>query len=201
MDILKAYDLFLSRDQSSKFQGYFSTDWSHLWLLYHGRNNHILVLSKRYMKHNNTPLDDQNELLAFAKRLFNNFFLEMQLRCYIAQPSPTPLDTQLGILPFPTSQNETCTIHCNSSGSSVRSAIVASSPSRYDLWTLYFKRSKTWDGSGTECVLVDPRQRKHLVLSYFEFKCTNNTTEYEALVLCLQKALSLNVVMLNMIGD
>jgi len=34
-----------------------------------------------------------------------------------------------------------------------------------------------------------------------EFECTNNVVEYEALVLCLQKAISLNVVILKVVGD
>ena len=35
-DILKAYGLVLSRDWSAKMNGYFSSDWSHLWLPYKG---------------------------------------------------------------------------------------------------------------------------------------------------------------------
>lgn len=42
---------------------------------------------------------------------------------------------------------------------------------------------------------------KHLALSCLQFECTNNTVEYEVLILCLQKALSLNIVMLKMVGD
>eukprot|EP00253_Pinus_taeda_P023107 PITA_23107 len=69
------------------------------------------------------------------------------------------------------------------------------------MWTMYFDRSKTQEGSGSGCVLTDPLHRKHLISSHLEFECTTNTTEYEALVLGLQKAINLNVVVLKVAGD
>ena len=36
VDIPKAYGVILSRDWSSKINGYFTTYWSHLWLSYKG---------------------------------------------------------------------------------------------------------------------------------------------------------------------
>ena len=36
VDIPETYGVILSRDWSAKLNGYFSTDWSHLWLLYKG---------------------------------------------------------------------------------------------------------------------------------------------------------------------
>ena len=35
-DILDAYGLVLSRDWSAKLEGYFASDWSHMWLPYKG---------------------------------------------------------------------------------------------------------------------------------------------------------------------
>ena len=43
VDIPKAYGVILSRDWSTKLNGYFVTDWSHLWLPYKGRPNKIKV--------------------------------------------------------------------------------------------------------------------------------------------------------------
>ena len=74
-------------------------------------------------------------------------------------------------------------------------------PCTDDLWTLYFDLSKTQDSSRARCVLIDPRKRKQLVLGHLEFECKNNTAEYEALILGLQKALNLNVAMLKVVGD
>lgn len=72
VDIPEAYGVFLRRDWSSKLQGYFAIDWSHLWLMHKGRNNLIRLLLERYMKHNVTPFNGENESLAFAKLMFNN---------------------------------------------------------------------------------------------------------------------------------
>jgi ribonuclease HI len=41
--------------------------------------------------------------------------------------------------------------------------------------------------SGVGCILIDPEQHKTLISYHLEFKCTNNTTEYEALVQGLKK--------------
>ena len=51
VDIPKAYGVILSRDWSSKLNGYFATDWSHIWLPYKGQSNKIKVEHERYMKH------------------------------------------------------------------------------------------------------------------------------------------------------
>lgn len=118
MDIPNAYGVLLSRDWSIKLQGYFATNWSHLWLPYKGRNNQIWVFPESYMKHNVTALNEENEPLDFIELMFDNCFMETQLGCYLAEPSPAPLDTQLGLLPCPTGENETCIVVCNSISSS-----------------------------------------------------------------------------------
>ena len=51
VDIPKSYGLLLRRDWSAKLQGYFSTDWSHLWLPYKGNPNQIRVNNEAHMKH------------------------------------------------------------------------------------------------------------------------------------------------------
>lgn len=66
---------------------------------------------------------------------------------------------------------------------------------------MYSNGSKTQDGSGSGCVLIDPKHRKHLISSCLDFECVNNTNEYEALILGLHKVISLNVVALNVVGD
>jgi len=39
--IPEAYGLLLSKDWSNKLEGYFATEWSHMWLPYKGRRNQI----------------------------------------------------------------------------------------------------------------------------------------------------------------
>jgi ribonuclease HI len=69
------------------------------------------------------------------------------------------------------------------------------------IWTLYFDGSKSQEGSGAGCILIDPRGRRHSLSCRLEFECTNNTTEYEALVQGLKKAIDLNVKELKVFGD
>ena len=84
VDIREYYGLLLSRYWSSKIQGYFSIDWSHLWLPYKGRNNQIRVESEPYMKHTVTDLDATNEPVSFAQEELGMCFLESMFGCYQA---------------------------------------------------------------------------------------------------------------------
>ena len=51
-DILEAYGLVLSRDWSAKLNGYFASNWSHMWLPSKGSPNQIKVIIEPHMKHN-----------------------------------------------------------------------------------------------------------------------------------------------------
>lgn len=144
-----------------------------------------------------TPFNGYVEPRDFAKLFFGNYFLETQLGCYLAYPSPISPDTHLDLLPCPNVDIELYTI----SSSSVSSTNVVRNPRTYDMWTMYFDGSKTQECSRDGCVLIDPLQRKQLISSGLEFKCTNNTAEYEELILGIQKAIDLNVVVLKVVGD
>ena len=65
----------------------------------------------------------------------------------------------------------------------------------------FFYGSKTLEGSGVGCVLIDPKKNKHFLSCILEFECTNSTTEYEALVQGLRKAIELKVENLKVYGD
>lgn len=174
-----------------------------MWLLYKGKWNQIWVLYERYMKHNVTPINGENEPLAFIEIMFGNCLLETTLGCYPTWPAPTPPNTQLGLLSCPTDCNKTCITQCtnSSSSSSISSTSTSSGPCTDKLWTIYFDRSKAQDVLGVGCVLIDPYNKKHLISSRLGFECMNNVAEYQALMLGLQKAISLNVVMLKVVGD
>ena len=58
-------------------------------------------------------------------------------------------------------------------------------------WILYFDGSKTMEGSGAGCVLIDPEKNKYFLSCRLEFECTNNTAKYKALVQGLKKAIEL----------
>jgi len=50
------------------------------------------------------------------------------------------------------------------------------------VWTLYFDGSKSQEGSGAGCILIDPKGKQNFLSCRLEFECTHNTIEYEALV-------------------
>ena len=57
------------------------------------------------------------------------------------------------------------------------------------------------EGSGDDCVLIETRKNKHFLSCILEFKCTNNTAEYEVLVQGLRKAIELKVKNMKVYGD
>jgi ribonuclease HI len=69
------------------------------------------------------------------------------------------------------------------------------------IWSLYFDGSKSQEGAGVGCVLIDPTGNKTFIACRLEFECTNNTTEYEALLQGLRKALDMDVQNLVVFGD
>jgi hypothetical protein len=78
-DIPKVYGFFLSRDWYEQLHGYFSTDWSHLWLLENGHPNKIRINRERYLKHTVINLNDENEPFTTSTNSFemqgmNTFF-------------------------------------------------------------------------------------------------------------------------------
>ena len=70
VDIHEFYGLILSRDWSEKLHGYFSTDWSHVWLPFNGRLNQITINQEKHMKHSVTDFEGENEAIAFNNNIF-----------------------------------------------------------------------------------------------------------------------------------
>ena len=56
-DIPDVYGLVLSRDWSARLDGYFASDWSHLWLPHKRSPNQIKILREPKMKYNVTQLE------------------------------------------------------------------------------------------------------------------------------------------------
>ena len=61
VDIPEAYGLLLSCIWFEKPDGYFSTDWEHLWLPLRGYKSMIIIDRERYRKHTITDLETPNE--------------------------------------------------------------------------------------------------------------------------------------------
>ena len=90
VDIPDAYGLVLSRDWSARVNGYFASDWSHMWLPHKGSPNQIKILREPLMKHNVTQLEGKNEPINFV---LGNYFIEVELGNYQAEEANSSLDT------------------------------------------------------------------------------------------------------------
>lgn len=76
VDIPKVYGLFLSRDWSKTLNGYFATDWSHLWLPYNGHPNRIRIDRENYMKYTITQINDSNQPVMQIDDVLGNFGID-----------------------------------------------------------------------------------------------------------------------------
>ena len=76
VDIPEAYGVILSRDWSAKLNGYFETNWSHLWLPFKGQPNKIKVECERYMKPTVIDLNDPNKPVMFSNSILGNFYFD-----------------------------------------------------------------------------------------------------------------------------
>jgi ribonuclease HI len=74
-------------------------------------------------------------------------------------------------------------------------------PDGNQIWSLYFDGSKSKEGVGVGCIIIDPAGNKTLMACRLESECTNNTAEYEALLQGLRKALDMNIQNLVVFGD
>jgi len=107
----------------------------------------------------------------FVGLIFGNCFLETDHRCYQAQPSPIPPNTQLDLISYtPIGVNESCKIDEHSNSNSIGTNLVVD-----DIWILYFDSSRTQDGSRAGCILIDPYYKKYILSCHLELECTNNT--------------------------
>jgi hypothetical protein len=187
VDIPEVYGLFLSRDWSEQLHGYFATDWSHLWLPENDKPNKIKVNRERYLKFTVTDLNDPNEPFTPSvdspevqgmDSFFGNFMVEASA---ITNPK----------------QQSEIVAYVQPTASTQRSHV----PDGNQIWSLYFDGSKSKEGAGASCVIIDLAGNKTLIACRLEFECTNNTVEYEALLQGLRKALDMNIQNLVVFGD
>jgi hypothetical protein len=73
VEISEAYGMFLSRDWSEKLNGYFSTDWVHLWFPLKGHPNMIRIDKEIYLKHIVTDLETPNEPSSTTFHVLGNY--------------------------------------------------------------------------------------------------------------------------------
>ena len=173
-------------------------DWSHMWLPHKNSQNQIKVMREPHMKHNVTQLEGNSEPVNFSSSVLGNHFLELEQGNYQGEKASCESNTQSELRHF----SQTDDINCN-----IVNFIsnIGSNTNKVDLEDrflfLYFDGSKTQDGSGASCVLIDPKKNKQFLSCRLEFECTNNIDEYEALVQGLRKAVDIKVRNLKVFGD
>ena len=96
-DIPDVYGLVLNRYWSARLNGYFASDWSHLWLPHKGIPNQIKILREPYMKHNVTRLEEKNEPM---NSVLGNHLIELKPGDYQEEEASITSDTQPNLLRF-----------------------------------------------------------------------------------------------------
>jgi ribonuclease HI len=189
-DIPEVYGMFLSRDWSQQLNGYFSTDWSHLWFPLNGQPNKLRINREHYLKYTVTDLNDPNEPFIPSENalenqgintFFGNFAAEISYVADLNQQSEISVCTQV------MTSNHVVNIvdnHVND-----------------EIWSLYFDGSKSREGVGVSCLLIDPKGNKTFIACRLEFDCTNNIAEYEALLQGLKKSIDLDIQCLVVFDD
>jgi hypothetical protein len=72
---------------------------------------------------------------------------------------------------------------------------------KLDWWTMYFDDAVNVCGNGAGAVIISPDKKQYPISVKLQFKCTNNTVEYEACILGLEDALELNIRKIDVYGD
>ena len=123
------------------------------------------------MKYNVTQLEEKNESV---DSVLGNYFIELEPGNYQAEEASDTSNAQPDLLRFSQADEIDCKIVDLAVEVDVNSRIVVS-----DFWTICFYGSKTLEGSGVGCVLIDPKKNKHFLSCRLEFECTNNTAREE----------------------
>ena len=144
------------------------------------------------MKHTVTKLEAPNEPIMFINTFLGNYCFDTFFRYFPTKKSPI-LGNVISELMF-------CD-HEPIPRDDEKASTVSQNEKKEDLWTLYFDESKTKEGTGVGCMLIDLKKNKTLIACRLEFKCTNNVAEYEALIQGLKKDIDLSVKDLKVYGD
>jgi hypothetical protein len=145
------------------------------------------VNRERYLKFTVTDLNDPNEPYT--------------------PPTDSPevqgMDTFFGnftaeVSPIDNSQQQSDIKSCTQPTASIQQSCE---PDGNQIWYLYFDGSKSKEGAGAGCIIIDIAGNKTLLACRLEFECTNNIAEYEALLQGLRKALDMHIQNLVVFGD
>jgi len=150
-----------------------------------------MVDREPYMKYTVTELEAPNKPLMFPKGSHENYCFDSFFGDFPAQIAPE--ENRLSKENMAWSEDK-CDYKILETEEKEPSNLSNS-------WVLYLDGSKCKEGAGAGCILTDPEGNKNLVACRLEFECTNNTTEYEALIQGLEKAIDLRVRKIKFFGD
>jgi hypothetical protein len=149
VDIPEVYGLFLSRDWSEQLHGYFTIDWSHLWLPENDKPNKIKVNRERYLKFMVIDLNDPNEPFTPSADSLEIQGMDTFFGNFIAKASA---------ITNPEQQSEIVEYVQPSA-----SMQWSQSPDKNKIWSLYFDGSKSKEGVAAGCVIIDLAGNKTLI--------------------------------------
>ena len=133
------------------------------------------------MKQNVTNLDSSNESVSFFDNQIEHFTFDTFFG-----------DLPADVLPAKNVQKQSQITHLTSvpfSSTIVHNVYNVNTNFIIDpiVWNLFFHGSRSKDGAGAGCVLIDPKGIKTMISCRLEFECTNNVAKYEELVQGLKK--------------
>ena len=165
--------------------------------------NMIRIDRKIYLKHTVTDLDAINEPSSTEFPMLGNYSYDSDFGNFSPLSFDVPLTQNSKVIfqeNFPTTTRETlfCQEPVLEIMVQIRGKEEGDKKEEDDrffphVWTLYFDGSKSQEGSGVGCILINLKGKQHFMSCRLEFECTNNTVEYEALVQGLKKSIDLNV--------
>jgi hypothetical protein len=167
VDIPKDYGLLLSQYWYEKLNGYFSMDWAHLWFPLKGHANMIRIDRERYLKHTVTDLESFNEPWSTDFPVLRNYSYNYDFGNFSTLSYDVPL-TQKSKITFQVNLLVVAeeTLFCQEplletidkiGGEEEVSRHGESNDFCSQVWTLYFDGSKSQQGLGAGCILIDPK--------------------------------------------
>lgn len=145
------------------------------------------------MKCTVTNLAEENELVVFTNNILGNYSSKSLLGTFYTQYYPFHVESV-------TSQIENFSQTNSYRCVNIVELLVDNLVDNF-FRSLYFEGSRSNDGVGVGCILVNINGKKTMLSYRLEFKCTNNVAEYEAFIQGLQKVINLDVKFLNFFGD
>ena len=127
-------------------------------------------------------MEGENEPVAYSNNIISNYYVDSFLGNFNAHTSPYLEHYVLSQVEFFSQIDSSKCIN-----------FIDSPVNKSLFWKLFFDGSKSNEGVGVGCVLVSLEGKKTMLTYKLEFYCTNNTTEYEALVQGLYKSIGLDI--------